>query len=438
MIDLSILICSTHTRYKTFGKNIQDQVWDQYNTLPPEYQDRIEILMLTDNKKMMLGHKRNCMVDIAQGQYVQFIDDDDRIEPDMFRSVLDAITESHADVITFLVSVSLNGEYPKPCKYSRHFTEDRNFPDHYERLPNHICVVNRELAMMASFPNILYGEDSAYSKLLAPHLESEYQISRVLYHYDYDIETTEAQEHQRASLRVRNRPPIVDVIFLSNAKNAQLKRMTQRAISTCVAGANSLPVNVIVMEQQDGVIYQHANTIHAPEEFHYNQFANRAARYGQAEWIMIANNDLVFTDGWLHNLLAANHPVVSPKCPKDIRQAHITTNATGYANAVNFSGWCFMIKRELWQRIGGFDSDFGFWCADDAVIEQLKAIGVAPMLVPASEVRHLGSMTLHTLPKQHDDLTWRYIDMFNHKYGQDKFAGDNRFEKWKLAHGAVK
>jgi glycosyltransferase involved in cell wall biosynthesis len=105
-----------HTRYQTFGPKIAEQVWTQYAALPKDYQDRIEILMLTDNKKMMLGQKRNVMVDMAQGKYVQFIDDDDRIEPDMFRSVLDAIEIDPADVITFLVSVILNGGEPKICE----------------------------------------------------------------------------------------------------------------------------------------------------------------------------------------------------------------------------------------------------------------------------------------------------------------------------------
>lgn len=200
MIDLSILICSTHTRYKTFGPRIQQQVFEQEATLPTGYQQRLEILMLTDNKRMMLGRKRNIMVDAAQGRYVLFIDDDDRIEPDMFRTLLDAI-DSDADVITFLVSVSLNGESPKICRYSKDFPCDQNTDDGYERLPNHICCVKRELAAQVDYPSIRYGEDSGYSKLLQPLLRTEHAIDRVLYYYDYDVRTTEAQEHHRHEVR---------------------------------------------------------------------------------------------------------------------------------------------------------------------------------------------------------------------------------------------
>lgn len=436
MIDLSILIASTHTRYKSFGPKIQDQVWSQYEALPPEYQDRIEILMLTDNKKMMLGQKRNTMVDMAQGRYVQFIDDDDRIESDMFRSVLDA-TDSDTDVITFLVSVSINGEPPKLCRYSKDYAADRNTDVGYERLPNHICAVRRDVAVKASFPNLLYGEDSAYSKLLAPHLKTECFIPRVLYHYDFDSLGTETQQHLNAALRRRQQDPIVDVVMMSHAKTEAMAEMTQRAIDTCIAGANSLPVNVIVLEQAEGVGYQHAITIHAPGEFNYNAFANRGARYGTADWIMVANNDLIFHDGWLHHLLVANHPVVSPKAPQDSRQLDITENEIGPVNGRHFSGWCFMIKRDLWLQIGGFDQDFAFFCADDSVIEQLKEIDVVPMLVPAATVEHLRSVTLDTTPHT-GELTWHYVDLFNHKYHQHKFAGRLEFEEWKVAHGAAK
>lgn len=426
MIDLSILICSVHTRYQTFGPKIAEQVWTQYAALPKDYQDRIEILMLTDNKKMMLGQKRNVMVDMAQGKYVQFIDDDDRIEPDMFRSVLDAIEIDPADVITFLVSVILNGGEPKICEYSLHFKEDRNTEQGYERIPNHICAVRRELATRVSFPNRAYGEDNGYSKLLRPLLASEHHIHRVLYHYDWSEETTEAQEHRRAALRMRKVTPLVDVVMMSRARTTHLKEMTQRAIDTCIAGANSLPIGVTVMEQQPDCRYEHARTVYAGQEFNYNHFANMGAGLGFAGWILVANNDLVFHDGWLHALLAADHPIVSPKSPRDLRQAHITENTMGYDNAVHLSGWCYLISRQLWYDIGGFDDDVAFWCSDDVVIEQVRAQGIAPMMVPGSIVDHLTSSTLR-LSDECDELTWRNVEIFNRKYGRDKFMDDPRY-----------
>lgn len=207
---------------------------------------------------------------------------------------------------------------------------------------------------------------------------------------------------------------LVDVVFLSNAKEPDLQAMAQRAIDTCTAGT-SLPINITVLEQQP-VEYAGARTVHMPGEFNFNAFANEGARRGHAEWIMIANNDLIFATGWLEPLLAANHPVVSPKCPARPSQAHITANATGDANGVHLSGWCFMIRRDLWERIGGFDECVSFWCSDDVVIEQVKAVGIEPMLVPASCVEHLGSVTLGRMDDPDNKLTHQQLEIFHRKY----------------------
>lgn len=196
-VDLSVLICSTHTRYLTFAPAIASQVWEQYAALPPDYQARLEIIILTDNRQMTLGDKRNVMVGMAQGRYVQFVDDDDRIAPDMFATVLDAI-DSGADVITFLASVKINGGKPKLCRFSKDLVRDCRTRTHYGRLPNHICCVRRELALKAPYPAVSCGEDVAYSKKLKPLLRSQYQIERVLYHYDYSDATTETQQRRAA------------------------------------------------------------------------------------------------------------------------------------------------------------------------------------------------------------------------------------------------
>lgn len=206
----------------------------------------------------------------------------------------------------------------------------------------------------------------------------------------------------------------VDVIFLSNAKTPDLRAMTQRAIDTCVS-CTSLPVHLIVLEQQE-CTYRNAVTRRMLPEFHFNMFANYGARMGESEWIMIANNDLIFHDGWLEALLDADHPVVSPKCPARPDQVHIIENTVGDQNGTHFSGWCFMIRRDLWKQIGGFDEAVSFWCSDNVVIEQVKALGIAPMLVPTSRVEHIGSVTLNQTPDPEQRLTQQQLEIFKRKY----------------------
>ena len=431
MIKLSVLIPSTHTRYDNFNIKIQDQIFGQYDKLTPFEQSQIEILMLVDNKKQTLGYKRSLMVDMAQGKYVIHLDSDDRIADSYLKDLLEA-TKSDADVITFTAMVSLNGEDPKPCYYSKDFKHDYNTNDAYYRIPNHIPCVKKEVSLKSSFPSIAYGEDSAYSKLLLPHLKTEHKIDKVLYYYDFNAETTETQEHLSPNIRRRQQPPIVDVVIISNAKDNRLYRMTQQTVDTCLAGANSLPINIIVIEQNPQAKYKNAETVWPKDSFGYNKFANLGAKRGSAEWIMVANNDLLFSSGWLHQLLIADHQVMSPKCPKDARQKGMTENETGEKCGKFFSGWCFMTKRSVWEQINTFDEDFIFWFADNATIEQVKAIGIMPMLVPGSLVEHLGSTTLNrTSANERDAYTWGQCDKFNQKYNKTLFQDNPSFQHWK-------
>jgi hypothetical protein len=435
VIELSLLICSTHTRYKTFAPRIQDQINSQINALDPRLHDTVEYLILTDNRQRCVGLKRNNLLDLAQGRYLCFIDDDDRLADDYLSSILTAITE-RPDVVTFLADVSMSGGPPVECRYSLEYTANQNSRT-YKRMPNHLCPVKTDLARRVKFPQTNWGEDDGYAYDLRPHLRTEIHIPRTLYFYDYDDATTETQQNSPATQsRLAKRNPIADVVILSNATTPALATMTQTAVTTALHGAHA-HINIMVLEQT-GHAYQGARTIHTTGPFAYNKFCNAGAGEGQAPWIMFANNDLEFGDDWLHPLLNAGNPVVSPINPGDPRQAHISQNTAGYSNGTHLSGWCFMMRRDIWYAIGGLDEDFILWCADDATIEQLKPLGVAPMLVPASRVTHKTSVTLHSQDDaRQDELTWAMVDLFNHKYGANKFAGDGRYQAWKQRNSGL-
>lgn len=424
-IKLSILIPSVYSRRNTFLPRILNEIDEQYEKLSNEQKEQVEILTFIDNKKIMLGDKRNLMIDQAQGAYVVFVDDDDRLSKDYIVSLLEA-TNSGADVITFKAEVSLNNSAPKICIYSKDYDKDYNTEQNYHRLPNHICCVKKEIAERVQFPSIIYGEDSAYAKMLKPLLKSQYFIDKVLYYYDYNSETTETQTHQRTKRNYKKPrvhiPYLLDLIILSDAKTEKFADLTEQTIITALTTAKDYKINVIVMEGNPEYSYWDTTTFHYNYEFNYNKVANQGIRMGSAPYVMIANNDLIFKEDWLFHLFASNHNIVSPKCPHDKRQTELTQNTLGYEVGKHFSGWCFMMKRAIWEEIGGFDEDFHFWFADNSVVEQVKKKGYQPMLVPKAIVEHLGSQTLKTLDeKQKHNNTRALIEKFNKKYNQNLF-----------------
>ena len=45
----------------------------------------------------------------------------------------------------------------------------------------------------------------------------------------------------------------VDIVILSNAKNADLKATTQQAVDSCLKSDDGIDFNIIVIEQNDNV-----------------------------------------------------------------------------------------------------------------------------------------------------------------------------------------
>jgi GT2 family glycosyltransferase len=431
-IKLSILIPSVSERRNTFLPKSLEMLYSQLESLDSIKKNQVEIIYLIDNKTIMLGDKRNLMISMASGKYISFVDCDDRIESDYISTILEAIN-SDADSIVFEVSVSLNGNDPKICYYSKDFPNDYNTHDAYYRLPNHIQVIKKEVSTKVSFPSLPKAEDAAYAKILKPHLTSEFKINKVLYHYDYSDLTTVAQEHLPyiKNKTKGNMNPIVDVVFISNATKMG-PRMTQHAIDSCIEAANGLAVNCIVIEEKTNLFYRNASTYNPHQKFNYNKFLNFGAVRGGAPWVMFCNNDLMFKNGWLHNLLAADYPIVSPIAMTDFRQKDVTENEKGWQCGRNLSGWAFMMKRSLYEEIGGLDEDFDFWYADNSLIEQLKKIDMPPMLVPSSKVNHLGSKTLKERNiNDRNALMWSKLELFNTKYNQNLFSDHPKFLEWK-------
>ncbi len=79
----------------------------------------------------------------------------------------------------------------------------------------------------------------------------------------------------------------------------------------------------------------------------------------------------------------------------------------------------------LWHRNNlqhyGFVDCVSFWCSDNAFIEQVKKIGILPMLVVNSKVEHLGSKTLSG-SENYEELTKEQVKIFNTKYKKNLFG----------------
>ena len=168
-----------------------------YNRLLIECENLpIEILCLVDNKKRSIGEKRDALVQLAKGDYLTILDDDD----DFFEGYANEILEGigwGVDVVCFKQEATLDGKsfyVDFSLKYENEtaqLDDNENYLD-IKRLPFHCCVWKTKIAQSERFSSVGYGEDWDWCERLIPKCKNEYKINKVLHHYIFNSQTTEA------------------------------------------------------------------------------------------------------------------------------------------------------------------------------------------------------------------------------------------------------
>lgn len=181
-ILLSILIPSVPDR--------NAQMIDVYKTLQkqilPRFKENVEIITFVDNRQRTTGKKRNDLINLSQGKYVVFVDDDDKVDSTYVRSILDVIcTEPDVDCIVFdvLYRRMVDG-FEKIARYSKDMTY-RNDLNVFHRKPNHLMCFRREIALKVPYPNTSRGEDTKWGELVCPLIKKQARVDKVLYTYEY-------------------------------------------------------------------------------------------------------------------------------------------------------------------------------------------------------------------------------------------------------------
>jgi hypothetical protein len=197
MIILSILIPSIPSRLYRLGP-MMENLQAQANACG--FGTDVEILSILDNKKRTVGYKRDGLVQLAQGAFLAFVDDDDipydNYVKDMVAGVMGAIQGGN-DVVVFdedctindgnVFRVSFGLEYPNQ--------EARMVNKKWiniTRMPFHSCGWRTSLAKTERFADTSYGEDWDWVRRLVPKARGQYRVNATLLRYVYSDKVTEA------------------------------------------------------------------------------------------------------------------------------------------------------------------------------------------------------------------------------------------------------
>lgn len=181
---LSILICSLDDR-DLLLKRLLGRLQPQLDAAQP---GTVELLIDTDAGELSIGAKRQRLLDLAAGEYICFIDDDDLVVPDYVARILAALA-TRPDCVGFKVECFVDQLMRSMAIHSIRYTRWAEIRDGdkrtLERCCNHLNPVRTDLARATGFPDVSWAEDRDYSERLRPLLNTEVFIDDVLYTYLY-------------------------------------------------------------------------------------------------------------------------------------------------------------------------------------------------------------------------------------------------------------
>ncbi len=365
------------------------------------------------------------------------------------------------------------------------------------RVPNHLIPIKREYALATMFAEKNFGEDTDYGLRVRRLLKTEYKIEKPLYYYRFSVANSETHKYSPRYRRPISQPMVkMDVVIVSNAtlpseggkekpqgyrhceerSNLSINDETATSAKPELAVTNNQPlipyslyhttqtainsiaspnVNIIVLEKANNITYANADTFLQKEPFNYNQCLNDGASMGNAEYICFANNDVVFPDGFVEEVI---REMQAPPKPHKVRhceerspsERHLgragnlisndetatpakpelavtgvgldvlsVTNHKGFIHPHIISGFCFIMRRDAWLKIGKLNTDYSFWCADNVTSEQIKQHKLREGR-SAIKVFHGTSVTLNKLNSAtRDAYTKGCVKQFNRDYNSN-------------------
>jgi N-acetylglucosaminyl-diphospho-decaprenol L-rhamnosyltransferase len=240
-------------------------------------------------------------------------------------------------------------------------------------------------------------------------------------------------------------PPAIDVAIVNwNTAEAALAAARAYLASTEVAVQVTIVDNGSRPEQRELLRRDCPDAVRlelSDENLGYGRAANLALRGGSAELICVSNSDLVAEPGALAALVgaASREPragMVGPVFGGDTDRYHAalpgTTTMLARIFAGSFgerpqpspapgavaevgqpSGACFVVTRQTWEELGGFDEGFFLWYEDVDLAKRLHDAGYRNLIAGSARVGHVGAEAFVQIdPREQQAIRLRSVERY--------------------------
>jgi glycosyltransferase involved in cell wall biosynthesis len=186
-----------------------------------------------------------------------------------------------------------------------------------------------------------------------------------------------------------------DLIIVSQS-TGELIEMTQNCIDS--ARKDNADLNIIVVETGQPYKYPWVTKIiEYNGVFNYNRVLNLGLKYAKGDVHILANNDLIFHEGWskigeLMKLNDYHSACVLSQSHNGFERGDLVYD--GYEIGKQLTGWCMFLDNYCLEKIGKLDETVSFWYSDNLYACQLQAAGIKHGLFCNCQVDHITSRTL--------------------------------------------
>lgn len=212
---------------------VDDGSPDGCGAICDSYASRYENIKVIHQLNGGLSVARNRGIEVAHGKYVQFVDSDDYLEPNVLKSLVDKMESDHLDILRFNYR-NVNEQYElfEPTKVNKPFADFRDEAcDGLSFLTNRLSfacyawqfVIRRELLTGCVFREGIFFEDTEWTPRLMVKAARVSSLDLVVYNYLMRLGSITQSVDEKRKQKVLN-----DKLLLIDAMKEQMQNVRDK------------------------------------------------------------------------------------------------------------------------------------------------------------------------------------------------------------------